>query len=170
MEYLKSDQARRLNFLETIKNRKLKKQFKSEFGIFVKLMIATVAVVLSLIVLRALFNEDSVHFEIVQPVQAEVYQPEYLTVQAQVTAYTSSVEETDDTPFITASGSTTKDGILACPPKYKFGTIIEIENKKFICQDRMNRRYHNQERFDIWFESKDLAYNWGLKELEIKVY
>ena len=89
------------------------------------------------------------------------------TISATVTAYTSSVDETDDTPFITASGARTRRGIIACPPKYPFGTQLKVEDKVFVCEDRMNRRYHDQERFDVWVESKTEAYSWGEKSLEI---
>lgn len=91
------------------------------------------------------------------------------TVTATITAYTSSVDETDDTPFITASGTRTGEGTLACPPKYDFGTRIRISDKVYVCEDRMNRRYHSQERFDIWMETKDEAFEWGIRELEVEV-
>lgn len=91
------------------------------------------------------------------------------TLIATITAYTSSVDETDDTPFITASGKKTGNGIIACPPKYPFGTQVEIEGRLFVCEDRMNKRYHNQERFDIWMETKDDAYNWGLRKLVVNI-
>lgn len=90
-------------------------------------------------------------------------------VVATITAYTSSPDETDDTPFITASGARTGRGTIACPPKYDFGTQVEIEGRQYTCEDRMNRRYHSQERFDIWVETKSEAYKWGIKEVEIKI-
>lgn len=100
--------------------------------------------------------------------QKEVVVP-HKVVLATITAYTSSVDETDDTPFITASGARTGEGTLACPPKYKFGTKVLINGKEYTCQDRMNRRYHDQERFDMWVETKAEAFNWGIKKLEIKI-
>lgn len=33
----------------------------------------------------------------------------------------------------------------------------------------MNPRYHNQERFDIWVESKSVAFAWGVKRTEVTV-
>lgn len=94
----------------------------------------------------------------------------HMIVLATVTAYTSSVEETDDEPLITASGEMVRHGTLACPSKYKFGTVVSINGKEFICEDRMNKRFRHTERFDIWFESKSDALAWGKKELKIKVY
>lgn len=100
----------------------------------------------------------------------EAPEPEHVLVSATITAYSSSPDETDDTPFLTASGNLVKHGTLACPSKYSFGTIILIEGKKYTCEDRMNKRFRNIERFDIWVESKQDAYKWGKRELTIKVY
>jgi len=60
-----------------------------------------------------------------------------------VTAYTSAPEETDDTPFTTASGQTVRDGIVATN-LLPFGTKIRIPKyfgeRVFEVQDRMNVR------------------------------
>lgn len=103
-------------------------------------------------------------------VEAQYVQPPHVIVQATVTAYTSSVDETDEDPFITASGSTVRQGTLACPSKYKFGTIVEIEGEQYTCEDRMNKRYRHTERFDIWTLTKKDAFAWGNKQLLVKVY
>ena len=88
-----------------------------------------------------------------------------------VTAYSSTPEETDDTPFITASGEEVADGIVA-NNLLPFGTKIRIPelygDKVFTVLDRMNRRksdYH----FDIWFPSKGEAITFGVKTAEIEV-
>lgn len=86
---------------------------------------------------------------------------------AVVTGYTSSEDETDDTPFITASGARTASEHIACPIRYPFGTKVEIEGEVYVCEDRMNRRYQHQDRFDRWFETKEEAFEWGLQELEV---
>ncbi len=95
---------------------------------------------------------------------------DYQVVVAEVSAYTSSVDETDDTPHITASGSTTREGVLACPGRFKFGTKIEIDGKLYSCEDRMGKRYRDKMNFDVWMDSKEVAYQWGRKTLEIKIY
>lgn len=80
------------------------------------------------------------------------------------TAYTSSVEECDSTPFITADGSHVRDGIIAAN-FLKFGTKVRIPDlygdKVFEVHDRMNKRYSN--RIDIWMEKKVDARKFGLK-------
>lgn len=138
---------------------------------------AFIGYVLLLITLAAtfgalLFGAYSIRFEPIVYVAPQVGGVEVVnhkTVVATITAYTSSVNETDDTPFETASGAQTGEGVIACPPKYDFGTQVLIEGRQYTCKDRMNRRYHNQERFDIWVETKDEAFDWGVRELEIKV-
>ena len=90
-------------------------------------------------------------------------------IQVVVTAYTSSEDETDDTPEITASGARTRDGIVACPAKYPFGTKVLIKGKEYECQDRMHSRYRDDNNFDIWVETKDEAFKWGRRELVIEI-
>ncbi len=87
-----------------------------------------------------------------------------------VTGYSSSVDETDDTPFITASGETVRDGIVAAN-FLPLGTKIKIPeyfgNKIFVVKDRMARK-HN-EKVDIWFASKELAKQFGKRKLQVQV-
>ena len=85
-----------------------------------------------------------------------------------MSAYTSDSAETDDTPFITASGARTRHGIIACPRKYDFGTEVEIHGERYICEDRMNKRYDG-EHFDIWMHTKAEAYKWGRRLVEVKI-
>lgn len=90
--------------------------------------------------------------------------PKVVTI-AFVTAYSSTKDQTDDTPFITASQTRVRDGIVACPRKYEFGSKFEIKGKEYVCEDRMNIRYTN--RFDIWFPTKRLAKLWGKQKLKV---
>lgn len=94
----------------------------------------------------------------------------YEEIKAQVSAFTSAVDETDGSPTETASGSQTKSTTLACPDKLAFGTKVEIEGKVYTCEDRMNARYRKSEHYDIWMQSKELAREWGRRDLTIKVY
>lgn len=93
------------------------------------------------------------------------------TMNVVLTAYSSSVDETDDTPFITASGKTVRDGIVA-NNLLKFGDKIRIPeifgDKIFEVQDRMNQRkesYH----FDIWMPSKEQALHFGAQTARIEI-
>jgi len=92
-------------------------------------------------------------------------------IKVVITAYSSSPEETDDTPFTTASGSEVRDGVIA-NNMLPIGTKIRIPelygDKVFTVEDRMNKRKSNY-HFDIWFPSKTLAVNFGVKTAEIEV-
>ena len=94
--------------------------------------------------------------------------PEILKVW--VTAYSSTPEETDDTPFITASGKTVRDGIVATN-LLPFATKIKIPkifgDKIFVVEDRMHRRKANF--IDVWMPSKDAALKFGINFAEIEV-
>jgi len=88
-----------------------------------------------------------------------------------ITGYSSTPEETDDTPFITAKGTLVRDGIVA-NNLLPFGTEIRIpelyDNEIFIVEDRMNGRagfYH----VDIWFPSKEEAQKFGAKLTYIEI-
>ncbi|MDP3764672.1 MAG: hypothetical protein Q8Q95_03575 [bacterium] len=87
-----------------------------------------------------------------------------------VTAYSSSVDETDSTPFITASGKKVRDGIVAAN-FLPMGTKIRIPdifgNKIFVVEDRMARRH--ADKVDVWFPTKQEAKTFGRKKLQIEV-
>ena len=87
-----------------------------------------------------------------------------------ITAYSSTPEETDDTPFITASGERVRDGIVAAN-FLPFGTEVRIPelfgDKVFVVKDRMHRR--KTTFVDIWMPSKQLAIEFGIHQTEIEV-
>lgn len=87
-----------------------------------------------------------------------------------VTAYSSSPDETDDTPFTTASGKTVRDGIVATN-LLPFGTKIQIPelfgNKVFVVEDRMHPRKTNV--VDVWMPSKEDAIRFGAARTEIVI-
>jgi len=92
-------------------------------------------------------------------------------IKVVVTAYSSTPDQTDDTPFITASGKTVADGIVA-NNMLPFGTEIRIPelygDKVFVVQDRMNRRKSNY-HFDVWMPDRASAVDFGVKTVEIEV-
>jgi 3D (Asp-Asp-Asp) domain-containing protein len=93
------------------------------------------------------------------------------TIKVIVTAYSSTPDQTDDTPFITASGKHVAPEIVA-NNGLPFGTKIKIPalfgEKIFVVGDRMNKRMGDY-RLDIWMPSRDLALNFGVKNAEIHV-
>jgi len=87
-----------------------------------------------------------------------------------VTGYSSDPLETDDTPFITASGSFVREGIVAAN-FLPFGTKIRIPvlfgDEVFVVEDRMNPRKRHQ--IDVWFPSKQEAINSGAHRTYIEL-
>ena len=79
-----------------------------------------------------------------------------------ITGYSSTPQETDNTPYITASGTRVHDGIVAAN-FLRFGTKIKIPalfgDKVFVVEDRMNPR--NQYHVDVWFPSRQAALDFG---------
>lgn len=87
-----------------------------------------------------------------------------------VTAYSSTVWQTDDTPFTTASGTTVREGVVATNI-LPFGTRIKIPElygeRVFVVEDRMHSRKNFQ--VDIWFPEYLDALNFGAKFEYIEV-
>jgi 3D (Asp-Asp-Asp) domain-containing protein len=92
------------------------------------------------------------------------------TFAMRITAYASTPDETDDTPFITANGTTVHDGVVASNI-LPFGTKIQIPelfgSKIFTVEDRMNRRIKNT--IDVWMSNKPDATNFGVSQASVVV-
>lgn len=92
------------------------------------------------------------------------------TLSVYATAYNSVPEQTNDTPFITASGTYTRDGVIAAN-FLPFGTALKIPDifgdKVFVVEDRMNERY--ADRIDIWTETVEEAKKFGLRKVRIVI-
>lgn len=88
-----------------------------------------------------------------------------------ITAYSSSPLETDGDPFITATGTQVKEGIVA-NNFLSFGTKIRIPeiygDQIFVVEDRMNRKKGNY-HIDIWFPDRELALDFGTKRTYIEI-
>ena len=93
-------------------------------------------------------------------------------IKMTVTAYSSTPDQTDDTPFITASQKHVADGIIAING-LKFGTKVRIPalfgDKVFTVEDRMNARYGQLKRADIWVTSREHAKQFGVKVSDIEI-
>lgn len=87
-----------------------------------------------------------------------------------VTAYSSTPDQTDDTPFITANGTRVRDGIIAAN-FLKFGAKLKFPDysgdKIYEVTDRMNARYPN--RADIWMATRQDALNFGVRRLKMEI-
>ena len=87
-----------------------------------------------------------------------------------VTAYSSTPDQTDSTPFITASGTDVRDGIIACN-FLRFGTRVRFPqvygDKVFVVEDRMALK--NSHKMDVWFETREDAKQFGVQKLQVEV-
>lgn len=117
------------------------------------------------------FPNDTYCTLAVEKAGSKVAETAVKTIKVVITAYSSTPDQTDDTPFITASGKHVRVGIIA-NNMLPFGTKIKIPklygDQVFVIEDRMNKKksdYH----IDIWFPSKNLAINFGVKTAYIEV-
>ncbi|MBI4460895.1 MAG: 3D domain-containing protein [Acidobacteria bacterium] len=92
---------------------------------------------------------------------------ENLFLRAIVTAYSSSPDETEGDPFITASGQVVRKGIVACSREFPFGTRFLISGEVYECLDRLAPKYND--RIDIWMPTKEEALEYGRKELGVEI-
>ena len=92
-------------------------------------------------------------------------------IKMTITAYSSTYCQTDSTPFITASNSWVRKGIVA-NNFFPFGTKIRIPeyfgDKIFVIEDRMHWRKSN-EHIDIWFPTKQEAINFGITRAYVEI-
>jgi len=103
-----------------------------------------------------------------------IRQGDQMMVKVVVTGYSSSIRETDSTPFITAANTPTREGVLALSrdlltrytpgAPFSFGDRVEIPGVGyFIVEDSMNARWSN--RADIWFSSRTDALRFGVRQV-----
>ncbi len=92
--------------------------------------------------------------------------PKMMTVV--LTAYSSTFDQTDETPFITASNTRVRDGVVAAN-FLAFGTKIKIPgifgDKVFTVEDRMARKHDG--KVDIWFPERNSAKDFGVKKADV---
>lgn len=91
---------------------------------------------------------------------------------AVITAYNSVPGQTDDSPFIAATGKRVHDSMIAAN-KLPFGTKVVMRSlfgdKVFIVEDRMNSRY-GLGRIDVWMASVPDARQFGVQRVEVEIY
>lgn len=104
------------------------------------------------------------------PVKKTVYTLSAKSYVVVASAYSSTIDQTDSTPFITAHGTHVRDGIMATN-FLPFGTIVRIPDvfgeKTFVVEDRMHTRF--SDRVDIWFPTRAEALEFGLQRVTIEI-
>ena len=87
-----------------------------------------------------------------------------------LSAYSSTPDQTDSTPFIMASGKHVYDGAIASN-FLPLGALVRIPElfggKIFVVEDRMHKRF--SDRVDVWMETRQEAINFGLRSANIEV-
>lgn len=123
-----------------------------------------------------LLNEQVQMRELLTDAGYAVYSDNQFLVDVVATGYSSSVIETDDTPFITASNTRTRTGILAMSrdmlrrynpdAPFAFGDVVHVSGiGDFIVEDSMNPRWRR--RVDVWFPSRTAAFRFGRRRVTI---
>ena len=91
-------------------------------------------------------------------------------VTTTVTAYSSEVAQTDDTPYTTASGTRVRQGVVAAN-WLPIGTKVRIpdlfDDQVFVVEDRMHSRHTN--RLDVWFPTRAEAVQFGARKAQIEI-
>lgn len=88
-----------------------------------------------------------------------------------VTAYSSTPDQTDSTPFNTATGERVYWGgvaanSLAINSRIRF--VGFHYGKSFRVNDRMHRRF--SDRIDIWFPTRKEALAWGKRRVQVEIW
>lgn len=117
------------------------------------------------------FSESDVFLTASRPLQTpRTYKPVKGFFLVEATGYSSTPDQTDHTPFITASGIHVREGVVAAN-FLPLGTIIRIPelfgDKVFVVEDRMHSRYWF--KLDIWFPERKLAKEFGRKVVKIEI-
>jgi len=88
-----------------------------------------------------------------------------------VTAYSSTPEETDNNPYITAAGTRVREGVVAnnmLPFKTKIRIPEIFGDKIFVIEDRMHWKKGNY-HIDVWFPNRWEALKFGVKKTYVEI-
>lgn len=106
-----------------------------------------------------------------KPINAQTKNTSPVKMKVTITAYSSTVDQCDEDPFITASGHMVEDGIIAAN-FLPFNTKVRIPaiygDRVFVVKDRMNEKY--TDRIDVWFDDTSEAIDFGVRSTYIEVF
>ena len=98
-------------------------------------------------------------------------EPQLQVFAVTVTAYSSTRDQTDSTPFITGSGTRVHPGTLALSPdmlrRIPYGTTVLLGGRAYTVEDAMHPRW--TARADIWFPRRRAAIAWGVRKAELVI-
>ena len=135
-----------------------------------------VSLILSLGIVQAVVNAQEV---VLFPV-SEDRKPSR-TIWVTITAYSSTVDQCDSTPCITANGFDLCDNYAEYEAVdtiaanfLKFGTQVRLPellgNKVLVVRDRMNARYNGKNRIDVWMPTREMAKEFGVKRVKMEIF
>lgn len=101
-------------------------------------------------------------------IKQERNKPKYRTEEAIITYYTASDDECGKGDGITASGTVATEGRTIASDHLPFGTIVEIDDVKYVVEDRFGGGYNN--KIDVFVNNKHTAYKLGKRKVEVKIY
>lgn len=90
------------------------------------------------------------------------------TIAVLATAYTSSAEETDGNPWVTASGATVHQGTIAAN-FLPFGAQVQIAGQTYTVEDRLSPRFNGKHVMDIWFADRTTALQFGVRVVQATI-
>ncbi len=110
------------------------------------------------------------------PLELAVSRAQGASRTVKATAYNSEVGQTDNSPFITATGTRVRPGVIALSRDllriFPYGSRVTLQDKAgllngrvFIVEDTMNVRMANT--IDIWMGSRAQALAWGSRTVRI---
>ena len=84
-----------------------------------------------------------------------------------ITAYNTTFDQCDSTPCISASGDNIcgRSDVVACSREYEFGTMFEIDGRRYVCLDRLAPKYND--RLDISFDKDVLGAKQFGKQIKV---
>lgn len=101
-------------------------------------------------------------------VEVKIEAKEVRTVKA--TAYSSTPDQTDDSPFTMANGKRVHDGAVAAN-FLPFGAKVRFPelygDKVFTVEDRMHKRF--SDRVDIWMGTRSEAVRFGIQNVTMEI-
>lgn len=87
-----------------------------------------------------------------------------------VTAYSSTPDQTDASPFTTASGTEVREGVVAANwlPIGAYVRLPEVYGEKIlVVEDRMHPK--NAHKLDVWMPTREAAKRFGVKRLLVEI-
>ncbi|MBD3359757.1 MAG: hypothetical protein GF365_03585 [Candidatus Buchananbacteria bacterium] len=148
----------------------------SQKGVYI-LIIAIFIAIFCLPIISSLANYHPAgnYYQKLQNLVRLKFKPQTKIMNIHITAYSSTPEQTDETPCIAASGydlcKHNKENVVACN-FLPFGTKVKFPelnpNKTYTVVDRMHERFNS--RMDIWMTDKSKAKQFGVKYLKVEIY